>query len=241
MAEISSTGDLMLSVLEAVAHRGPISALECAKECRINRTVAHRLLSTLAQRLYVIKGPDGYIVGPSVLALGDASKTSLVGVAKPEMAKLAARVGETVVLQAIVGKEAVVVDQAVDTSHIVVVRHNPGSRHPLHQGASGLAIMAHLSPQTIESLLSGISESEALAIRQKLTTIRSKGFAHTKDELQLGVHGLAAPILTYGECPASIAILVPKSRADQLADQVGALRETAGAIGRLLSSSDVAN
>ena len=77
MSEISSTGDLMLTVLESVAAHGPVSATQCARLCDINRTVAHRLLTTLARRLYVIKITGGYVLGPAAMAVAAARAAKL--------------------------------------------------------------------------------------------------------------------------------------------------------------------
>jgi DNA-binding IclR family transcriptional regulator len=236
MTEISSTGDLMLSVLEVVAERGPVTAAECARACDINRTVAHRLLTTLALRLYVVKGQRGYVIGPGALALGHAGSNSLAAVARPEMARLAGEIRETVVLQTLSGQDAVVLDQALDASHLVVVRHNPGSRHPLHRGASGLAILAHQPERTIDGILAGVAADEAAALVRTLQSVRDKGFAHTRNELQLGVHGLAAPIFVEGQCRASLAVLVPESRAETLAAHSARLVESAAAISGALTA-----
>ena len=73
MTEFSSTGDMMLSVLECVAAHGPVPAMQCARICVINCTVAHRLLTTLARRLYVVKITGGYVLGPAAMSIAAPS------------------------------------------------------------------------------------------------------------------------------------------------------------------------
>lgn len=237
MSEISSTGDLMLTVLESVAAHGPVSATQCARLCDINRTVAHRLLTTLARRLYVIKITGGYVLGPAAMAVAAQAQPSIVSFAKPEMARLARDMRETVVLHGLADDEAVVLDQALDLTHVVVVRHNPGSRHPLIRGASGWSLLAFLPAKVIERQLAPLPEGERQAALQRLAKVRALSYAHSRDELQLGVHGLAAPICgADGIAQASVGILVPQSRATNLMSMAGPLVACAKAIAAKLSA-----
>lgn len=215
VAEISLTGDQMLTVLEAVATGGPISAADIARVCEINRTVTHRLLTTLAQRAYVRRGDAGYTVGPAVLRLAEKLDVDVRAVAKPVMLKLAQETGETVVLHAIDNLEAVVIDQALGQRHLVRVEHSPGSRHPLTKGASGWSLLAFQSEKLIERLLR--KSADPSAIMQRIDETRSSGFSITHDELQMGVHGVAVPVLERNQsCQVSLAILVPAPRAQTL-------------------------
>lgn len=230
MAEISQTGDQMLTVLETVARHGPMSAAEVARQCDINRTVAHRLLVTLAQRSYVRREADGYRPGPALLQLARSADTDLRQVAAPVMKKLAAETGETVVMHAIDNMEAVVVDQAPGEKHLVRVEHRPGSRHALHQGASGWSLLAFQDARFIDRALKKAGYSEEL--RRRTEKVKADGYAISHDELQQGVHGVAAPILERdGRCRYSIAILVPTSRAGTLTGFVEQLVAAARRIG----------
>lgn len=237
MTEISLTGDTMLGVLECVAAQGPVSATQCARLCTINRTVAHRLLTTLARRLYVVKVSGGYVLGPAAMALAARAQPTIVTAAKPEMIRLAAAVHESVVLHGLADDAAVVLDQALDLTHVVVVRHNPGSRHPLMRGASGWSILAFLPERMIERLLAPLAEAERQGAVDRIAKVRQLGYAHTRDELQFGVHGLAAPICgPDGIAQASVGILVPQSRASNLLGMTGPLMACAQAIGAQISA-----
>lgn len=215
MAEISSTGDHMLSVLEMVGRDGPVSAAQVAKLCDVNRTVAHRLLTTLASRSFVRRTEQGYVLGPTLVRLGRMAEIGLKETAKIFMMKLARRSGETVVLHVLDRAEAVVLDQAVGTQHLVRVEHTPGSRHPLCLGASGWSILAFQSDKVIQRILKARNTDTATLAR--IAQVRRDGFAISHDELQLGVHGLAAPIFDKNQsCIASIALLVPAVRSKLL-------------------------
>lgn len=215
LTEISLTGDQMLTVLETVAREGPINAADVARHCDMNRTVAHRLLATLAQRAYVRRSDEGYTVGPALLRLVQSVDLDLRAIAKPIMRRLAQETGETVVLHCIDNLEAVVIDQAVGQQHLVRVEHSPGSRHPLQIGASGLALLAFQSDKLIEKVLKKVTDPSGL--KKRLDRTRADRYSISHDELQMGVHGLAAPVLEPGKgCQASLAILVPAARAKSL-------------------------
>lgn len=229
MAEISSTGDQMLTVLETVAQQGPVSASDVARICDINRTVAHRLLVTLAQRAYVRRGEGGYTIGPAVIALVRQTETDVQEIAKPVMEKLAQAIGETVVLHGLDNWEAVVIDQAVGQQHLVRVEHRPGSRHPLYKGASGWSILAFQTDKAIARILKKSEDAAADMLRIQAT--KADGYAISHDELQLGVHGIAAPLRNRnGGCEASIGILVPSTRASILPSLSLALLDAAAKI-----------
>lgn len=229
MAEISQTGDQMLTVLEAVANDGPITAADIARACDLNRTVAHRLLSTLETRAYVRRGPKGYVLGSAVIHLARHLETDISSVARPEMEKLAERIGETVVLHCMDKDQAMVVEQAIGGKYLVRVQHTPGSRHPLFLGASGWSLLAFQDEKTIARVMKRAPD-QATA-RQRILDIRQQRYAISHDELQMGVHGLSAPLFDSAEhCVASIAVLVPAVRADNLQAMLPHLMETAAVI-----------
>lgn len=220
MSEISLTGDEMLSVLEMVAENGPVSAAEAARIRGINRTVAHRLLTTLAKRAYVRRTDKGYVLGPALARLSRMTEVGLEEIAKPYMAKLAQSTGETVVLHGIDRLDAVVLAQAVGLKHLVRVEHTPGSRHPLCKGASGWSILAFQPEKIIQRVLkSGDCDPDA---EKRIAQVRAEGVAISHDELQMGVHGISAPVFNRaGVCEASIGLLVPAARASS----IGSVRE----------------
>src|SRR5580704_13806270 len=74
-------------------------------------------------------------------------------------------------------------------------------------------------------------------LRRQLEQIRKAGHAISADELQRGVHGLAAPILdAHGHARASIAVLVPAERSRRLAEQAGRVRQTSEQIASALAA-----
>ena len=76
------------------------------------------------------------------------------------------------------------------------------------------------------------------AIADKLRAIRAAGYSLTHDELKLGVHGIAAPVLDdRGNVVASIAIIEPAARAASLRDKSTRLKQAAADIRRALRNA----
>jgi DNA-binding IclR family transcriptional regulator len=217
MAEISSTGDQMLVVLECVASRGPLSATQVSDQCGLNRTVAHRLLNTLVKSRYAHKASQGYVLGPAAFDLSRSATKSMMFMARERMEALSQELDETIILHSISGKEALAVDQVLSKDRLVMVRHTPGSRHSLHRGASGWALLSFQTDKFIESYVKALGDVEAASVMKRVADIRKMGFVRSSDELQLGVAGLFVPILTEKKtCDFSVGVLVPSSREQDL-------------------------
>jgi|GEM_PF-4932287 len=231
MTEISSTGDQMLVVLECVANRGPLTASQVAELCSINRTVAHRLLNTLIKSRYAHKITQGYVLGPAAFALSRSATKSVMFIAREVMERLSSELDETVTLHSISDAEALAVDQVLSKNRLVMVRHTPGSRHSLHRGASGWALLAFQSGKFIENYIQSLGTQNSTSILKRISDIRKLGYARSSDELQLGVSGLAVPILNEGKsCDFSVGVVVPSSREQELVGLEERLLEAAAQI-----------
>ncbi|MDF0601699.1 IclR family transcriptional regulator [Psychromarinibacter sp. C21-152] len=239
MAEISSTGDQMLQLLELVAFEGPRTTAELAAVAGINRTVAHRLLNTLHERGYVSRDGKAFNLGPILSQMAGSEKTNYVPrLARPVLDELANDIGECVVMHHMDGEEAVVIEQATSDAEIVRVQHRVGARHSLWVGASGLAILAWQDDQTLKRLLA--KQKNPGEMRSRLSSIVEKGYAITKNELQLGVAGAAVPIIEPGKSVRySLAILVPEQRWERLPDNINRLIAAKKTIEKLITEDCV--
>lgn len=236
MAEISKTADQALAVLLAVSESQPCTPAQLARDLRMNRTVVHRLLATLHRRGFVIRHDDGYAPGPMLIRLADSVQSKLTAHGRTATARLCETTGETVVLHVRDGDEAVVLLQSVSSQHVVRVEHKIGSRHSLLAGASGRAILAFLEGKTVERI-TGLTEHPETVARQ-LEGIRHLGYALSHDELQLGVHGVAVPVLDEAEqALASLAVLVPTSRTNAVTHYIDALLQAGAQLSATLKGS----
>lgn len=236
MAEISKTTDQALTVLLELSENGPMTPAELSRSLKMNRTVVQRLLATLHRRGFVTRLDNGYVPGAVLLRMAEAVQPELRASARAILAELSASVGETIVMHIADGDDAVVLDQIVAQRHVVRVEHRIGSRHPLTRAASGRALLAFLSDARIRRIVDG-AEAPA-TLREQLDAVRTLGYAMSHDELQYGVHGLAVPVLLHDkDATASIAVLVPTTRASGLPDHLDALRQAANRIAATLSGA----
>jgi IclR family pca regulon transcriptional regulator len=170
-----------------------------------------------------------------VVRLAETVESDLRRIAMPAMLRLADETGETIVLHSIDGQDAVVIDQAVSDRHVLRVQHQAGSRHKLSTGASGRALLAFQHEAMVERAVR--DHADPAWLRRHLDQIRRAGYAISADELQHGVHGLAAPILdAHAHARATVAILVPTERSRRLADHAERVKQSAAAIAAALSA-----
>ncbi len=201
-------------LLDAVAAHGPGTVSDLADRSGLNRTVTHRLVATLEQRGFLRRNEDGRVtLGPALLDLGDRVETDL---------RAAARI-PLQVLTVPDGAEAVAIEQNNGFHHALRVEYRPGFRHPLDRAAHGKAILAFMGDAP-----AGLPGDEAAVIRRR-------GFAVSRDELQLGAAGLAAPVFARGGAViASIGVVAPLDRMPPEREAARAVLEAAADTSRNL-------
>ena len=236
MPEISKTADQALTVLIEVTERGPLSPAQLARALGLNRTVVHRLLTTLHQRGFVTRQNGSYVPGTLLVRLADHVQPEMRVAGRVAMGRLVEEVGETIVMHIPDGDEAVVLEQVVAQNNVVRVQHEIGSRHALAAGASGRALLAYLGDHATQRVLRHVEHPDT--VRRQLEGVRQLGYALSHDELQQGVHGLAVPVTgPSGTAIASMAILVPANRAANLLEHVDALSTAAAELSQRLAES----
>ena len=229
MTEISKTADLALRLLEEVGERGPVTATELVWATGLNRSVVHRLLATLRGRGFIRRAGDAYVLGAAAFRLTESNGSDLILKAQVGMQDLSDAVGETVTLQGIDGSDVVLLAQAVSRRHAVRVEQNVIDRHPLHLGATGRVLLAYSQTRVIDRALAKVED--AARIRRQLDDIRAVGYTASHEELQPGVHCVAAPVLSSGgRILAALGVLVPVNRAAGMDLIVEPLLETVAQI-----------
>ncbi|MFE2426685.1 IclR family transcriptional regulator [Streptomyces sp. NPDC059373] len=171
-----------------------LSIQEVAVELDVHRSIASRLLSTLADFHFVARGSDGrYRTGAGLAALAVGIHATLRAAAAPVMEELAADLGATVSLLVSEGGQAVALSVVEPPTASYVLSFRAGSRHPLGRGSAGIALLSAQSP----------SPGEAANI----TEARKRGFAATFGEVEPGAYGVAVPITVPG-LPATCLNLI---------------------------------
>ena len=186
----------------------------------VHRSIAYRLLQTLADFGLVARGREGvYSPGARLATLAEAYLPTLREVARPVMRALADRLQSTISLFVEQGAEAVAIALVEPTTASHHIAFQPGMRTPLTLGAAAYAILA--------SGPAGPGEPAAVAVA------RDRGFARSHGEVEAGAYGVAAGIPMGGSGTRACLNLI--TYREDVADGAGPdMRRAADQVGRLL-------
>jgi DNA-binding IclR family transcriptional regulator len=176
------TLDRGLKALRQIALSGDgMRVNELAEFLSVDRAIAYRLVATLEVNGMVQKSQDGRIVlGAAIMDFEGRFAGQIRTVAQPFLQQLAGLTGATAFLAIAEQDECVAVSVAEPQDMLLRVSYRVGSRHPLNQGAAGIAILAGRP----------FAEGEA----EQITQARAKGYCVTRGALQAGAVGVACPI-----------------------------------------------
>jgi DNA-binding IclR family transcriptional regulator len=193
---------------------GPTVA-ELASDTGMPTSTAYRLLAELEQHDLVSRGPDSTVaLGTRLVALGRTAEAGLrerlVEPAVAMMQDLCEQVGETVILTAPCGLEAMVLHVVETERHSVRLSYTLFRRGPMERGASGKILAAFLDPAERRRLTDAIGTP---GLEDHLEAVRRDGIAVTVSELDEGAAGVAAPILDRrGRLVAGLSVAGPAER-----------------------------
>ncbi|CAG1001086.1 Transcriptional regulator KdgR [Anaerolineales bacterium] len=223
-ATMSSTVAKAIGIVDILASRGEagINLTELSILLEMPKSSTHRYIVTL-QELGLAERKDGdrYCLGTKVIELAGSflTKSDLRNESQAIMDELAEKTGETVHLAVPSGTEVVYIAK-IESRHALIMSSHIGSRLPMYCTSLGKAILAFSKPKLVRSILAGelrartphtITSIEAL--RAELLKVRSQGFALDKQENELGICCIGAPVLDYSSTAiAAISISGPCDR-----------------------------
>lgn len=196
---------------------------DIARRTGISKTTAYRMLRTLEWTGFVTYSPDSerYGIGPAALPLSylTLSHVGFSHLTHPVLERLAAATGETVEL-AVEGKgEAVVVDH-VETSHPFKPNLPLGRALRNLANSSMKVFAAHQTEKERERLLQAHQPSltphtitDPALLRAELARVAETGLAFDREEQELGVCAVSAPVFgPYRELKAVLTVVAPVER-----------------------------
>ena len=208
---------------------------DIARTAGLSPSTTHRLLTALVDEGFLVQDPasERYRLGPTVLVLGQrAAEQAGFERARPVLAALAERTGESVSLAVPAGRQVVVV-MLIPSKHPLRFDHGVGSAIAIHASAMGKALLAFGSDDAVaEVFASGSPERftertivSAKRLGSDLAAIRQRGWAVNDEERYDGVTGVAAPVLgAEGLARAAIGVQGPTARLLAIGvDALGAL------------------
>ena len=184
-----------LGALSAVAQAPDgMSIGELADLLDVHRTIAYRILTTLAESGFIARGTDGRYRGSSgLISLASGAFGALRATALPVLQGLANQLRTTVTLFVREGTYATALAVVESPMQNFRMSFGAGWRHPLDRGAAGHAISSLEAP----------SPSDSDAVREA----RRQGYSLTFSEVEPNLYGLAVPI-RYGPDAACCINLV---------------------------------
>lgn len=235
--------DRAVSVLEILARLGEAGVTDIAEELDVHKSTAFRLLGVLENRGLVAQARDRgkYFLGAGVLRLAGAAavRLDISQEGGPVCRELADELGETVHITVLDDDAAVSIVQARGPAS-VAAQNWLGRRSPLHATAGGKVLLAHLPATLREGLLARAlprftahTVTSAGLLRSALQAVREQGFAVSVEELEPGLHAVAAPVRGHdGSVIGAIGVSGPAYRLER--DRLPELaRRTAAAAGEL--------
>jgi len=235
-------------VLELLVQaEAPVSVTNLAKLSGLRKSNVHRLLTTLVSLGYVRRG-EASLYEPT-LRVWEAGqrvygRLGIASVARPHLRRLVEQTGESAHLAIFDRTEIVYLDR-VETANPVRAYTVIGGRAPAYCTASGKALLAWQSPDTVRAVAltirrltpATIADHDGLA--RELATVRTLGYAINTGEFRDNVAGLAAPVrLGQGEAIAAVGISGPldRLRPRKIKTLAPAVVSAANAIARAMSA-----
>lgn len=243
-----------LSVLSAFGSgRVLLGVSEIGRELGLNRSTAHRYISTLAALGYLQQDDNTkkYRLGARVIDLGFSAINSmeLREIAAPHLRALSDETGYTVNMAILDDLDIVYVERCRSASsrqREIDLNLHVGARLPAYCTALGKALLAYLPPvdqaeriDRIDFVRRGPNTLTAYtAFVAELRRVRRLGFAINNEELAYGLRSIAAPVLSHeGSAVAAINLAVHRSMVtiEDLGANLGpVLRRTAAEISHRL-------
>ena len=221
---------------------------QVARELDLPVPTVHRILAALKRLGYVSQHEESrrFRLGLAALSLGERARTlaDLRPVAIGPLRQLCDATGETALLTVLSpARDRSVCLERVETSQPLRLSVQPGRQLPLHAGASQKALLAFMPPDEIDRLIAQPLERFCTAtiisrpaLRRELTAIRARGWSSSHEETNVGVWGIAVPVLSAADvvCAVGIAGPSPRLTVERVRRDVGLTHEAATVIGRAL-------
>jgi DNA-binding IclR family transcriptional regulator len=242
----SSTALKALRVLEAVAGEPRALGLaEVALRAGLNKSAAHRMLSTLMAAGYVRQDRHSrrYALTYRVVSLSRnlLAEDEVMRLARDTLEQLSAETGEGIHLAVLDGLETVLV-QRVKGARIVAVDFQVGDRSQLHCTSIGKALLAYQPGPVIEAAiarglpaLTGNTITQPDVLQRELRAIRARGYAIDDREMYDDMRCLAVPVFERGS-PVRMGISCSGPAARFTLDYLDQLRRPLLEASRELSS-----
>ncbi|MHA6694953.1 IclR family transcriptional regulator [Homoserinimonas sp. A520] len=214
--------DSALRILLLLHDMPELRVTAVADRLGIAPSTAHRLLTTLAARRFVIQDrvTKAYRAGPALIELGVGSTMSfdLRSAAVPHLNDLVRRIGETVNLHVLQGKDIRFI-AGFESNQQVRTKVLTGVLLPAYATSGGKVLLAELSRDSLREMYPrGLRKltPRTLTFTQlvdELALVFMRGYAVNQEESEAGLSAVAVPLKDpFGRVIAAVATSAPSKR-----------------------------
>lgn len=217
-----------LDIIEYVVARArPLAAQEIATALTIPMSSLSYLLSTLIDRGYLLREGRRYSAGPGLERLqAQAPAFTLRETVAPLVRALRVQLNETAsfFVRNDWDVEALETESSEQALRYAV---QTGSRAPLHVFAAGKAMLAAMSPETLDRYFAESDRRQftsttittVAGLRADVARTQETGIARTHEEHTLGICGLGCVARINGEVVGAFSVAIPTVRFNPAVEQ----------------------
>ncbi len=244
----------IMELLSNYANGCPLAKL--AEETGMSKSTTHRLLQGLQSAGYVTPAPThgSYRLTTKCVAVGQKALSSLsvIHVSAHHLEALNLETGETVNLSCMENGRAIMIYKLDPTRGMIRTRAHVGQHLTLYCTAMGKLFLAHCFKEKIAEYwetnrdeiitLTKHTITERSAMEKELCEITRTGFAVDREENELGICCVAAPIFdVMGQMKYSVSVSLTSAKLKQIGERVlaGKVMETARKISEELGGNDL--
>ena len=227
----------VMGALEFLSDNGPAGLMELATALHLNKSTAHRAVSSLEYMGYVRQDPSNgkYSATFKVVEMANhiMEKMNIIDVVRPHLTRLMEKTGETVHLVRMDGADVVYIDKVESFDPSMRMASHIGFRMPFYRSAVGKALAARMPAAEVKKLWDQctIERTTPYTITNyedflyNLEEVRRRGYALDNEENESGVRCIAASLDTGRSADGlyAFSISVPIARMDN--DRIRELAE----------------
>ena len=201
------------------------------RRCGLPRSTTHRTAEMMIRLGWLDKPADKYRIGNRIFELSGLVpvRHELRESVLPFLQDLYGATKITVQLGVLDGNQVLVVEKITGHRPMPMLSQVGGSI-PAHCSALGRAILAYSEAEAVEAIIEAGLEprtsrtiTTAVGLKRELAAIPDRGWAHDREEGNIGVSCVAAPIFgPLGEVAAALSVTGPSAlvRADRIGPAV---------------------
>ncbi|MFH1931091.1 MAG: IclR family transcriptional regulator [Pseudomonadota bacterium] len=212
------------SIIELLSSSPALGVTNISNQLQMNKSIVHRLLSTLVALNYVEKDPISrlYRLTTKLFEVGRTGSgfKDLEKATAPVMERLAREMGETIAL-AILDKGELVHIAKIESQQPLRADLPVGARLPPHCTALGKVLLAQLSSHELEAIFEGLdivkmtskTITDLDVFKKELSSVRKLGYAVNDEEYAMGIRCIGVPVKGADqEVLASLSVSGPSVR-----------------------------